>query len=217
MKHQKAVRSFANYETDARSAYVERDAAGNLTRLIVQGGTYVKDLDKNVYLFKSQTAVEQVGFELAYGTVTRDTSAKVDMDKLTVYADNTSNIVNVYEGTKGANAVKTPVSYKMSGRYIYFGAAPIEEENEGPDVTLEPTPKPTPKPDSGVTGGISGGGGGGGGIGSVKPQETVTPPVILPSVTPRPTDVTPPPTVTAKSDGADERGITGTLGRSGTV
>ena len=191
---QKAVRSFANYETDARSAYVERDALGNLTRLIVQGGTYVKDLDKNVCLFKSKTPVEQIGFGLSYGTVTRDTSANVDMEKLTVYADNTSDIVNVYEGTKGANAVKTPVSYKMSGRYIYFGAAPVEEETERPDVTPKPTP--TQKPDSNVTGGISGGGGGGGGgIGSVKPQETVT----LPIVTPKPTetgDVTPPPTVT---------------------
>lgn len=186
---QKAVRTFANYETDARSAYVERDAAGNLTRLIVQDGTYVKDLDKNVYLFKSQVPVEQIGFELSYGSVVRDTSADVDMNQLTFYADNTSNIVNVYQGTTGANTVKTPVSYQTSGRYIYFGSTPIEEETEEPDAS--PTPTPTTKPGSNVNGGISSGGGGGGGIGSVKPQGTGTSPENTPTPTPTP-DTTPP-------------------------
>ncbi len=184
--NQKAVRSFANYETDARSAYVERDGQGNLTRLIVQDGTYVKDLDKNVYLFKSKETVDQIGFELSYGKAVWDSSTDVDIENVTFYADNQNDIAGVYKGSEGAESGDTAVSYHTSGRYIYFGNEPIEDGEQTPGVT--PTPKPTPTPGNGVSGGISSGGGGGGGIGSVISGGNATPsPTVTPTSTPAPT------------------------------
>lgn len=161
---QKAVRRFGDYETDARLAYVERDGSGKLARLIIQDGTYMKDLRLNKDLFRSQEPVEQFGCHLQYSLMELATSAEIALDKLTVLADTGSKVEKVeFNGEKQR--------FKKSGRYVYFGSTPILEDEE------EPEPTPTPGP----SGGTGGGGGGGvnppgsGGIGG-KTDASVAPP-----------------------------------------
>lgn len=140
---QQAVRTFGDYETDARLAYVERDGNGNLVRLIIQDGTYIKDARQDKILFFSQEQVSQFGIDLQYALLNMAASAEVVLDKLTVFADSNSIVKNV-----SFNTEKQP--FRNSGRYIYFGSSPILEDDEEPD------PAPSTKP--------SGGGGGGGGL-----------------------------------------------------
>ena len=165
---QQKVRRFGNYETDARCAYIERDGRGNLAQLVIQDGTYIKDLAKDKVLFLTEEKVSQVGCRISYSSVELASSSTVDLQKCTVLAD-----TGAIPETLSWNGEKT--SFKRSGKYIYFGDEPLIDGGNTPD----PTPKPTAKP-SGSGGTNRPGGGGSGGIGgvptaSVQPKPTAEP------------------------------------------
>ena len=144
---QKAVRRFGDYETDARLAYVERNGNGNIARLIIQDGTYIKDVKQDKNLFYSQEAVAQFGVRLQSSLLEVATSLDITPEKLTILADSANAVKRVeWNGAK-----KT---FGKSGRYVYFGSSPILEDD------TEPEPS---------TPGNSGGGGGGGGGGVNRP------------------------------------------------
>ncbi|MBP3360125.1 MAG: S-layer homology domain-containing protein [Clostridia bacterium] len=137
-----AVRQFGNYETDARLAYVERDSRGNLAQLVIQDGTYIKDLSKDKMLFQSEEKVEQLGARIEYGSVELASSKNVDLTKCTFRADTNAKISSLKWNTENHD-------FKLSGKYVYFGSTPIIDESDEPTET----PKPDRKP------GNSGGGG----------------------------------------------------------
>lgn len=167
--NQKAVRQFGDYETDARLAYVERDGSGKLVRLIVQDGTYIKDCKLDKDLFRAQEQVPQFGCHLQRSLLELASSAGVELDGLTVLADNSNTVQTVeYNGEKQ--------TFHTSGKYVYFGSAPILEDDSKPD--------PTPTRPGGTGGSGSGGTGvnrpGSGGIGGGNGMSTV------PTVNPQP-------------------------------
>lgn len=163
---QKAVRRFGDYETDAELVYVERSALGNIARLIVRGGTYVKDLKLNKDLFRSNSAVSQLGFSLNGSLLEIASSKDTDLENLTFFADGNSTVSKVHFNDEGK-------SFKNSGRYVYFGESPILEDNgETPD---NPKPSEPSSPSGGGSGGVNKPGSGGisGGGGSTGGGTTV--------------------------------------------
>lgn len=176
---QQKVRRFGNYETDARCAYVERDGRGNLAQLIIQDGTYIKDLSKDLILFQAREQVSQLGFRAEYGSLALASSQTLDLQKCTVLADTGSAPTELtWNGKK--------TDYKLSGRYVYFENQPIIDGGELP----EPTPGPTAKP-GGTGGGTNrpGGGGSGGMGGGSQPAATKQPqPTAEPGETQKPSD-----------------------------
>lgn len=142
---QKTVRRFGDYETDARLAYVERNGSGDIVRLIIQNGTYIKDKKSGKDLFRSQKNVSQFGCYLQHSLLELASTSETELDKLTFLADSSSAVSKVeYNGEKQ--------NFSKSGRYIYFGSDPILEDTD------LPAPSPSPKPSNGSGNGGSGGG-----------------------------------------------------------
>ena len=166
---QQAVRKFGDYETDARLAYVERNQNGTLTRLIIQDGTYIKDLNTDRVLFQSNQQIAHLGCNINQGAVELASTVVSDLQDMTLFADTNSSVTSLT-----FNGAKT--QFKKSGRYLYFGDEPILEDD------TEENPEPTRKPSNDHSGGGINRPGGGGLSGGSGGQQSV-----IPAATPAPT------------------------------
>ncbi len=161
---QKAERSFGNYRTDGRSAYVEKNKSGRIAKMIVQDATIVTDSSRIIPLFKSTAPVGEMSVEFNGSRATINSSQDIDLKTLTLYADTQTKITTVVFNGK-------EVPFKLAGRYIYFGDTPIES---GGSFESETLPVSTPKPEKHGTGGVSGGSGGRNDV-IVPPQPSAEP------------------------------------------
>lgn len=159
---QKRARAFGRYETDARLAYVERNKAGELKKIILQDGTYIKDLVTDRIIYQSLEEVSHIAIEFIYGDISVSSSQNISLEKSTIYADVKTSTRNVLLNNEAQD-------FEQNGRYLYFSSEPILEDPDGEEPPDSGSSKPqTP----------SGGGGGSinqGGSGSISP---IVPPMV---------------------------------------
>ncbi len=144
---QQKLRNYGDYRTDALFNYVEQNGNGNKTRILMQGGTQIRQRMEGGYsvLLKSLQEVQDLGIEFSSTTMAVSTSQKdFNIQNITVRVDRKIDVVTLNGET---------IPFKQAGAYLYFGDKPIEEGGE----TVTPTPQPTVNPP------VHGGGGGGGG------------------------------------------------------
>ena len=171
----KAQRNFGQYGTDGAMSYIQKDDR-EYNQVILQNGTNVSNEDDEILLIKSLVEIPDLSVTYNASDIELNTSAKIDLSKLTVYANGRKTQNVTLNGQK--------VFSTQGGRYIYFGKEPIID-----DDTPVPTPTPTPgasNPPSG--GGTHGGGGSGTGSGTGGgPVVNPTTPTPTPSEQPTPT------------------------------
>ena len=171
----KAQRNFGQYGTDGAMSYIQKDDR-EYNQVILQNGTNVSNEDDEILLIKSLVEIPDLSVTYNASDIELNTSAKIDLSKLTVYANGRKTQNVTLNGQK--------VFSTQGGRYVYFGKEPIID-----DDTPVPTPTPTPgagNPPSG--GGTHGGGGSGTGSGTGGgPVVNPTTPTPTPSEQPTPT------------------------------
>lgn len=173
---QQKLRNYGDYRTDALFNYVEENGQGNNTRILMQGGTQIRQRINGGYsvLLKSLQEVQDLGVTFSTTTMAISTSQEdFEIENLTVRVDRGINTVTLNGET---------VPFKQAGDYIYFGNEPIEDGGE----TVKPTPTPQPT----VNPPMHGGGGGGASISAVPTPSASGQPTATPGTT---TDSTPPP------------------------
>lgn len=171
---QQAERTFGAYQTDGRSAYVNRNVSGDVSEVYLQDTTQIKDVNNGIILFQSKTPVTELGYKKEGAKLILSSSKEVAPEDLTIYMEKVADIRQVE--LNGQN-----VSFKTAGRYLYFGAAPILTD---PDYN--------PNPNGGGTSPGGGGSGGGGGHASNAGSSGGS---SLPTPTPTPTTEPQNPTV----------------------
>ena len=159
---------FGRYETDAQMAYVQLSEDGNtLYRIIISGGTYIKDKEKDEIIFKADSNQEQVCVDFSG----REMMIEGDADKLL-----TAKILS-YEGMSGLYIGNVSYSYNITDGYVTnIGNGTISggENITEPEIEGVVGNKPSIDTDKSTdTGSSGGGGGGGGGTGSDKPDTDI--------------------------------------------
>ncbi len=175
---QQKMRNYGDYRTDALFNYVEQNGEGKNTKILMQGGTQIRQRKSGSYsaLLKSKKEVEDLGIEFSTTTMNISTSQEdFNIEDITVFADREIDTVKLNGEA---------VTFKQAGVYLYFGDKPIEGGGDTPVVT--PTPTATPAPTQSVPN--HGGGGGGGGTSGVTniPTPTAEVPTPTPSGTAQP-------------------------------
>lgn len=162
---QQQERTFGDYRTDGRSAYVNRDISGNVSEVFLQDTTNVTDVTSGTVLFQSAEPVTELGYKKEGSKLTVSSSQDLDLANMTMYIEKIGDIRQV-------EVNGTDVDFKTSGRYIYFGDEPILTDTEydpGTDDDDDNNNTNTSRP----SGGHSSGSGYGGGAG--YPGTSVTP------------------------------------------
>lgn len=176
-KTQKAPTTFGAYETDGTLSLGEKKE-GSYVNAVLRQGSYLENILDNEYVIYSEEEIEDIGvywqldeIDIAYDTEDSYNN-DIDFSKLTVKANGNVSKVRV-NGEE--------VSFKQSGKYIYFGEEPIldggdeipggNEENNGSSTEGNHGTAG----DSSV-GGNSSGGGGGSSSENEKEEKPVTPP-----------------------------------------
>lgn len=171
---QQKMRNYGDYRTDALFNYVEQNGEGKNTKILMQGGTQIRQRKSGSYsvLLKAKKKVEDLGIEFSTTKMNLSTSQEdFNIEDITVFADREIDTVTLNG---------EPVAFKKAGAYLYFGDKPIEDGN-APVIT--PTPTATPTPTQSIPNHASGGGGG---RTSGIPTPTAEVPVPTPNGTAQP-------------------------------